>query len=101
MANKEVSEEFEVPKIAISTLMKNERLFSALQETSSFTKKIRSCNYKEVDTTVYDWFNLQKSQQTPIDGVLIKEKGTFSLKQTNIAEFFSKVGYFFWLKNTY
>ena len=31
---------------------KKEKLFSALQETLLSTKKIRSCNYKEVDMTV-------------------------------------------------
>ena len=59
MANKKVSEKFGVSKSAIYTWMKNrEKLFSALQETSPSTKKIRSCNYKEVDKVVYDWFIL-------------------------------------------
>ena len=31
---------------------KKEKCFSALQETSSSTKKIRGCNYKEVDKAV-------------------------------------------------
>ena len=58
IASNEASEKFGVPKNAISTWMKTKRSFSALQETLSPLKNIRSCNCKEVDKAVYDWFNL-------------------------------------------
>ena len=64
---------FGVPKNAISTWMYHkEKIFCALQETSLSTKKICSCNYKEVDKAVYDWFLLQRSQLIPIESARIK-----------------------------
>ena len=50
---------------------KKGKLFSALQETSSYTKINRICNHQEIDNMVYDWFILQRSQQIPIDSALI------------------------------
>ena len=55
MASKHASEKFGVPKDTISTWIRNKaKLFSALQKTSSSTKKIRSSNYKELDNVVWD-----------------------------------------------
>ena len=78
MTNREASERFGVPKNTISTWIKNkEKLLAALQETSSHTKMIRSCDYEEVDKAVFQWFSLQRSQHVPIDGAMIKENSTF------------------------
>ena len=58
ITNKEASERFGVLKNTISTWIKNkEKLLSALQEISSHTKKIRSCDYAEVDKAVFQWFS--------------------------------------------
>ena len=57
MTNKEASERFGAPKNTISTWIKNkEKLLAALQETSSHTKKIRSCDYEEVDKATLQSF---------------------------------------------
>ena len=78
MANKKPSEKPEVLKNTISTWMKKkEKLFSPLQETSSFTKINCICNHQEVDNAVYDCFILQRSLQIPIDSALIREKARF------------------------
>ena len=78
MTNKEASERLGVLKNTISTWIKNkEKLLAVLQETSSHTKKIRICDYAEVDKAVFQWFSLQKSQHVPIDGTMIKEKAFF------------------------
>ena len=54
MSNKEASEKFGVPYNTISTLMKNkQKLFQALEETSSSSKKLRGCNYEEVNKAVF------------------------------------------------
>ena len=55
---------------------------AALQETSSHTKKIRNCDYAEVDKTVFQWFSLQRSQHVPTDGTMIKWKALFCVIST-------------------
>ena len=52
---------------------KQREIFSELQETLSYTKRIYSCNYKEADKAVY----FTKKPVKPIDRALIKEKAHF------------------------
>ena len=75
MTNKEASEKFGVPKNTISTWMKNkDKLFEGLEQSSSDAKKMRRCDYEQVDKAVFKWFSLQRSQNVPIDGPILKEK---------------------------
>ena len=69
VANKEASEMYGVPKNTISTWMKSkDKFFSVLlhcyiaSETSLPSKKLHSCNYKEVGKAVCGWFILLRSQ---------------------------------------
>ena len=44
MTNKEAADKFGVPKNTISTWIKNkEKIFQALEESASSTKKLRGC----------------------------------------------------------
>ena len=50
MTNKEASEKFGVPKNTISTWMKNkDKLFEGLEQSSFDAKKMRGCDYEQVD----------------------------------------------------
>ena len=54
MTNKETSEKFGVSKNTISTWMKNKhKLFEGLEQSSSDAKKIRGCDYEQVDKAVF------------------------------------------------
>ena len=78
MTNKEASEKkswFGVPKNTISTWMKNkDKMFEGLEQSSSDAKKMRRCDYEQVDKVVFKWFSLQRSQNVPIDGPILKER---------------------------
>ena len=55
--------------------MKNRNKFSqSLNETSSNIKKLRGCDHEQVGTPILKWFSLQRSQNIPIDGTMIKKK---------------------------
>ena len=87
MSNKDAAEMFVVPKNTISTWVKSkDKLLEALQETSSQTKKLRGCNYEDVDKAVYEWFTLQRSQHVPIDGAILKEKELFYAEKLKFPE---------------
>ena len=78
MTNKEAADKFGVPKNIDSTWIKNkEKIFQALEESAPSTKKLRGCQYKKVDKALFEWFVLQRSQNIPIDGSMIQEKGLF------------------------
>ena len=75
MTNKDASKKFGVPKNTISTWKKNsDKLFDALEKSSHSLKKLRGCDYEEIDQALYKWFILQRSQNVPVDGGLLKEK---------------------------
>ena len=70
--------------------MKNkEKLFSELQETLSYTKRIHSCNYKEADKAVY----FTQKPVKPIDRALIKEKAHFYTESVKFPDFKSSNGW--------
>ena len=55
--------------------MKNkDKLFEGLEQSSSDAKKMQRCDYEQVDKAVFKWFSLQRSQNVPIDGPILKEK---------------------------
>ena len=82
MTNKEAADQFGVPKNIISTWIRNkEKFFQALEESAPSTKKICGCQLKKVDKALFDWFVLQRSQNIPVDGSVIQEKGLFFAKK--------------------
>ena len=88
MTNKEASEKFGVPKNTISTWMKNKnKLFEGLEQSSSDAKKMRGCDYQQVDKAVFKWFCLQRSQNVPTDGPILKEKALQFAKSFNFLTF--------------
>ena len=94
MTNKEASEKFDVPKNTISTWMKNkDKLFEGLEQSSSEAKKMRGCDYEQVDKAVFKWFSLQRSQNVPIDGPILKEKALQFAKSFNFPTFKASDGW--------
>ena len=94
MTNKEASEKFGVPKNTISTLIKNkDKLFERLEQSSSDAKKIQGCDYEQVDKAVFKWFSLQRSQNVPIDGPILKEKALQFAKSFNFPTFKASDGW--------
>ena len=94
MTNKEASEKFGVPKNTISTWMKNkDKLFEGLEQSSSDAKKMRRFDYEQVDKAVFKWFSLQRSQNFPIDGLILKEKALQFAKSFNFPTFKASDGW--------
>ena len=62
--------------------MKNKnKLLQSLEQISSNTEKLQGCYYEQVGTAILKWFSLQRSQNIPIDGTMIKEKALFLLQE--------------------
>ena len=94
MTNKEASEKFGVPKNTISTWMKNkDKLFGGLEQSFSDAKNMRRCDYEQVDKAVFKWFSLQRSQNVPIDGPILKEKALQFAKSFNFPTFKASDGW--------
>ena len=50
-----------------------DKLFEGLEQSSSDAKKMRGCDYEQVDQAAFKWFSLQRSQNVPIEKVLKKK----------------------------
>ena len=57
--------------------LKTKNKFQALEESAPSTKKLHDFQYEKVDKALFEWFALQRSQNIPIDGSVIKEEGLF------------------------
>ena len=94
MTNKEAGNKLGVPKNTISTQIKNkEKIFQSLEESARSTKKLRGCQYEKVNKALFEWFVLQRSQNIPIDGSMIQEKGLFFAKKLEIVDFRASDGW--------
>ena len=68
--------------------MKNkDKLFEGLKQSSFDAKKMRGCDYEQVDKAVFKWFYLQRSQNVLIDGPILKEKVLQFAKRFNFLTF--------------
>ena len=94
MTNKETSEKFGIPKCTISTWVKNkDKPFESLEQSSSDPKKIQGCDYEQVEKAAFKWFSLQRSQDVPIDGPILKEKALHFAKSFNFPTFQASDGW--------
>ena len=50
-------------------------------------KNTRFGNYEKTHKTIYTWFINKRSQERPIDGVIIKEKALEFVKGLGVTEF--------------
>ena len=56
-------------------------------------KKLRGCQYEKVDRALFEWFVLQRSQDIPIYGSMIQEKGLFFAEKLAIPDFKASDGW--------
>ena len=74
--------------------MKNkDKLFESLEQSPSDAKKMPGCDYEQVDKAVFRWFSLQRSQNVPIDGPILKEKALQFAKSFNFPTFKASDGW--------
>ena len=94
MTNKEAVDKFGLPENTISTWIKNkEKIFQALEEIAPSAKKLRGYQYEKVDKALFECFVLQRSQNIPIDGSMIQEKGLFLAEKLEIPDFKASDGW--------
>ena len=72
MTNKEAADKFDVSKNIISTWIKNkQKIFQVLEESATSTKKLCGCPNEKANKALFEWFVLQRGQNTPIDWSMI------------------------------
>ena len=90
LSNKDVATKYGVPPNTVSTWVKNKhKLRASLEEKGNelLTKKYALWELRKVDNAIYNWFVGKRSQKSPIDGIIIKEKALEFAKALGVAEF--------------
>ena len=90
LSNKDVATKYSVPRKAVSTWVKNKHKLTASLEKkgmNSSQKNARCGNYEKVDKEIYNWFVGKRSQEIPIDGIIIKQKALEFAKAMGITKF--------------
>ena len=63
------------------------------QQFASVSKKSRGCDYNQVDKALFKWFTVQRSQNIPIDGNLLKAKALSFAENFNCPDFKASEGW--------
>ena len=95
-SNKDASLKYGVPKNTISTWAKNkEKYLQALEARGTGkVKKLRESDFDKQDHVVYRWLTSERSQNIPVDRMLIKENALSYAKELGYADFHASNGWF-------
>ena len=92
--NKEVSESFGIPQNTVSTWKANKaKIVEAFQKGGTKVKRIKTDKFEQINSAVYLWFKQMRSENVPLNGVLIKEKALFFAKELGIEKFQASDGW--------
>ena len=89
MSNKEVALKYGVPKNTVSIWVKNKEKLVSSHKALTCSKQNNLCGggYEEIDKAVYQRFLVIRSQQVPINGMVLKEKSIEYAKELGKPEF--------------
>ena len=92
--NKEVAESFGIPQNTVSTWKANKaKIVEAFQKGGTKVKRIKSDKFDQINTAVFLWFKQMRSENVPLNGVLIKEKALFFAKELGVENFQASDGW--------
>ena len=95
--NKEVAAKYNVPKITISTWVKNkDKILSSLEEGQNVKRlKLGGAAHEALDQALFKWFLNIRNQNVPLSDAIIQEKVSSYAKELNIENFKASDG---WLR---
>ena len=73
-SKKLVAKNYDIVNNTVSKFVKNKNFLASLEKKGPNSKRLRlrSGDLKKVDKAVYTWIVSKRSQQIPIDGVILK-----------------------------
>lgn len=73
----QVAKKFEIPTSTLSTILKNRKdIEDKALQGSVKRKRVRGAKYEDLEQILAEWFHQQRSQNIPIDGVVLKIKAS-------------------------
>ena len=93
---KSIAEEYGVKKNTISTWIANKRKIIEAYESgqmNSSRKKLKKSDNKDLDEAVFTWFNNLRSNNIPVNGIIIKKKALSLAKSLELTDFRASDGW--------
>jgi hypothetical protein len=93
---KHVCEEYNLPRTTLNGWLKEKTKIVAALETAKFTperKRMRQCNYQELDQCLLLWFQKMRSQKASISANTLSTKANFFAAQLGMNDFTCSVGW--------
>lgn len=93
----EVARQSLLPKQTVQNIWsKREKIKEDAKNVNSGYKKVRKCDYPTLDSSLIQWFNLQRARNVPISGPILKGKAMELANELGISEFKASEG---WLES--
>ena len=95
---KSVAQEYGIKKNTISTWIANERKIFEAYETGQVNlsrKKLKKSDNKDLDEAVFTWFKNARSNNIPVNGIIIKEKALSLAKRLELRDFRASDGWLY------
>ncbi|GBN41822.1 Tigger transposable element-derived protein 4 [Araneus ventricosus] len=71
---KDIASKFGIRPNTLSTIMKNRDRIQNYDSSNSFSKRLKTCVYEDVDEAVLKWIHTMRDKNIPISGPSITEK---------------------------
>ena len=95
-AGKSVAEEYGVKKNTVSIWIANKRkIFEAYEsgQVNSSRKKLKKRDNKDLNEAVFTWFKTARSNNIPVNGIIIKEKALSLARSLELTDFRASDGW--------
>lgn len=92
----DIAKEFNIPPSTLGTILKSKDKFESGSGLPSKCKKMKSCEFKDVEECVLKWLKQCRDKNLPIGGPILQEKAQQFAKDLNHENFRASNG---WLQN--
>lgn len=98
--NVDVCKKYKLPSSTVSTIIRNKQLYiSSFRDNVTGAKKIRSCNYIDLDRELFQWLKIQRSYGMPVDGRILRTQAVKIAKDLGHYDFNCSNGWLSRFKN--
>lgn len=91
----EIAKEFGIPSSTLSTILKNKAtILEKFEDGLGKRKKLKTCEFPDMEKCLMVWITQCRTQNIPLDGLVIKEKAESFAKELGYLNFKGSNGWF-------
>ena len=92
---RKIADVFECGRTQIQTILKNQESITHIYKMNApaTRKRLRGPQYKDIDTSVYDWYTLARQRLVPVTGPMLQEEALVIASSSGINDFKASNGW--------